>query len=356
MIIKISIIAFFLIICFHSSHGQALCNPSSQLQGLTSGRGSTIPTKMPSIIYESNLNQFTVSIFNNNEILSQSQCSNLNGPFFNNPGSSTFTISLVCSGPENNGAGLTGGIAIPMSNSSEFLTSVVISTGATYSTIPVKLSNGISLANRQCSLTLQSTLYQILPDNVCFPCANYPIETVVISTGPPGFSGGCCWTCLTCYSDLGVLWTSTFMWIWIDIGTVVVIILCCLIWLVYSKQRRWNAVLSSYSEVRSKAVLEKVIPEKTVDISTTLSEVKPASSSGVTTFPMAPSAGKKHKKDKKQKDLYEPEKYSGPSKKTSHGVYHALPLTTEPDRSTAAAPLNLRVNKQPAPTSSFYNR
>ena len=227
-------------------NGQNLCQPGAQLQSIVSGRGSTIATHMPSIVYNANTNQFTVTIFNNNEILSAAQCSNLNGPNFNNPGTSTFSISLTCDGPENNGLGVSGGIAIPISNSTQTLSSVVIATGNFYSNIPVKLFNGGSLANRNCQLTLQGTLYQILANDNCYPCVNFPIATVQIATGPPGFSGNCCWTCLTCYSDNNILWTSTFMWIFIFIGSALVVAGICLIWFSFAKQAKWNALMAKF--------------------------------------------------------------------------------------------------------------
>ena len=259
MTIKHFLLISCIVLVLGFANGQNLCSPGSQMQSIVSGRGSTIATHMPSIVYNANTNQFTISIFNNNEILSVSQCSNLNGPQFNNPGTSTFSISLTCDGPENNGLGVSGGIAIPISNSTQTLSSVVISTGNTYSNIPIKLFNGQSLSNRNCQLTLQGTLFQLLPDNFCYPCVNFPIATVQIATGPPGFAGHCCWTCLTCYSDNNILWTSTFMWIFIDLGSAIVVAGACLIWFSFSKQARWNSLMAKFMHTNSHKVSKEGI-------------------------------------------------------------------------------------------------
>jgi len=320
----------YLLLFLPFSDAQALCSPGSQLQGLVSGRGSTIPTKMPSIVYDSILNQFTISIFNNNEVLSQAQCSNLNGPFFNNPGSSSFSISLACSGSENGGTGVTGGISIAISNSTNTLTSVVISTGNTYPNIPIKLTNGASLANRLCTITLQATLYQILPDNFCFPCANFPIETVQIATGPPGFTGSCCWTCLTCYSDDGILWTSTFMWIWIDLGSAIVVVLCFLIWFIYAKQRKWNPLVAKFIELNSHKITNNgtIDPTSYSHMKIQQPKLKMKRGKGMlyppeSSYPVASSAG--YKKKMEEESDYVQYSKPGPTKKTPSGVYHQVP-------------------------------
>lgn len=365
MITKHLILISCIILISGIANGQNLCSPGSQMQSIVSGRGSTIATHMPSIVYNSNTNQFTVSVFNNNEIISATQCSNLNGPQFNNPGTSTFSISLTCDGPENNGLGVSGGIAIPISNSTQSLTSVVIATGNTYSNIPVKLTNNALLANRNCQMTLQGTLYQILADNFCYPCVNFPIATVQIATGPPGFSGHCCWTCLTCYSDNNILWTSAFMWIWIDLGTALVVGGACLVWFSFAKQARWNTLMAKFMHTNG----HKIPKSGTIDPkdyeATFRSFKKPGSklmrptpsqlsSEAVPSFPVAAAAGKKKSPTpiqpkkapfSKTHMMSDDQQYAGPSQ---HGDYSLLP-----SEGAKYADSSHPTTKRP---SSFHNR
>ena len=204
---------------------QGFC-PGGQLQSTVSGLGgNNIPTHMPSIVYQPAFNRFLVSIYNNNQILSQTQCANFPGLSVPNSGLTTFSILLSCTSNSGNaGFGLVGGIQLQVNSSvSTTVSSVNIPPGATYTNIPVvPLNSNENLADRLCTLTLQANLLCIKGNGDCFPSYNEPILSTTISTGPTGHLGPCTFGDPTCYADRDILWESTLLWIIVDASFIII--------------------------------------------------------------------------------------------------------------------------------------
>jgi len=165
-------------------------------------------------------NRFLVSIYNNNQVLSQTECANFPGSSVPQPGVTNFQVFLSCTPANGNtGFGLAGGIQLQVNNSvSTTQASVNVATGQTYTNIPVVPINGQaeSLADRICTLTLQATLFCIQGDGKCYPSFNEPIISYTYSTGPSGHFGACTFGDLTCYANRGILWRSALLWILVD--------------------------------------------------------------------------------------------------------------------------------------------
>lgn len=191
-----------------------------QLQSPVSGLdGNNVATYMSSIQYQPSFNRFLVAIYNNNQILTQTECANFPGQSVPNPGVTNFQVLLSCNAASNgDGNGLVGGIQLPSNNSVITTTSSVnVAQGQTYFNIPVvPLNPQQNLAGRICTLTLQATLFCIQGDGNCFPSYNEPITSYTYSTGPSGHSSSCTFGDLTCYADRDILWQSTLLWIIID--------------------------------------------------------------------------------------------------------------------------------------------
>ncbi len=189
---------------------------SSLVQATVSNLNNQIATYVPSLSYDPANNRFVASIFNNVQVISQSQCSNLIGNSAPTPGITSFSIYLSCKGPENNGNGITGGIQLPITNASTtaILNVVNIPVGSTYSSIPIRPHNSqASLANRVCTIQLQATLFAILGGGYCQACYNVPIVSIDWNTGASGDSQPCSFGDLTCYNNFDILWRSTLLWI-----------------------------------------------------------------------------------------------------------------------------------------------
>lgn len=196
-----------------------------QLQSTVSGLGgNNVPTHMPSIQYQPAFNRFLVSIYNNNQILSQTQCANFPGSSVPQPRVTNFQVLLSCTSNGNTDTGLIGGIQLPSNNSVvTTVASVNVAQGVTFPNIPVVPQNpDQSLADRLCTLTLQATLFCIQGDGNCFPSYNEPIITYTYSTGPSGHFGSCSFGDLTCYADRGILWISSLLWIIVDASFIVI--------------------------------------------------------------------------------------------------------------------------------------
>jgi hypothetical protein len=217
---KILFIVFFLfVIAIDISRAQSGVCSSSLVQATVSNLGSNIATYIPTFFYDVANNQFVISVFNNVQVISQSQCANLIGNSAPTPGITSFSVYLSCSGPENNGNGITGGIQLPITNVSTtaILNVINIPVGATYSNIPIKPHNSqVSLSNRQCSIQLQATLFAILGGGYCQACYNVPIVTISFDTGATGDSEPCSFWALTCYNNFDILWRSTSLWLIVD--------------------------------------------------------------------------------------------------------------------------------------------
>ena len=218
--IHIYFICFVFLYLFIPSNAQSGFCSSGQLQSTVSNlNGNQIATHLPSIQYQPSYNRFLVSIYNNNQVLSQTECANFPGSSVPQPGVTNFQVFLSCTPANGNtGFGLAGGIQLQVNNSvSTTVASVNVATGQTYTNIPVVPINAQeSLADRICTLTLQATLFCIQGNGNCFPSFNEPIISYTYSTGPSGHFGACTFGDLTCYANRGILWRSALLWIIVD--------------------------------------------------------------------------------------------------------------------------------------------
>lgn len=225
---KFHVFALFYVILYLSSPSNAqsgFCS-GGQLQSTVSGtNGNQIATYMPRIQYQAAFNRFLVSIYNNNQVLAQTQCANFPGSSVPQPGVTNFQVLLSCTAANGNtGFGLVGGIQLQTNNTvSSTVASVNVATGQTYDNIPVVPQNADeNLADRICTLTLQATLFCIQGNGNCFPSFNEPIVSYTYSTGPSGHFGACTFGDLTCYADRGILWRSALLWIYVYIGFIAI--------------------------------------------------------------------------------------------------------------------------------------
>lgn len=219
------VIGVFALTLIDQSHAQTGICSSSLVQATVSNLNNQIASYMPTLTYDPANNRFVASVFNNVQVLSQSQCSNLIGNSAPTPGITSFSIYLSCTGPENNGNGIIGGIQLPVINVSTtaILNTVNIPVGSTYSNIPIKPNNPqASLSNRRCVIQLQATLYAILGGGFCQACYNVPIVSINYDTGASGDSQPCEFFDLTCYNNFGILWRSTWLWCVVIIGTLII--------------------------------------------------------------------------------------------------------------------------------------
>jgi hypothetical protein len=223
------VIGVFALTLIDRSHAQTGICSSSLVQATVSNLNNQIASYMPTLTYDPANNRFVASVFNNVQVLSQSQCSNLIGNSAPTPGITSFSIYLSCTGPENNGNGIIGGIQLPVINVSTtaILNTVNIPVGSTYSNIPIKPNNPqASLSNRRCVIQLQATLYAILGGGFCQACYNVPIVSINYDTGASGDSQPCEFFDLTCYNNFGILWRSTWLWCVVIMGTFGLALLC----------------------------------------------------------------------------------------------------------------------------------
>ena len=262
-------VGIFILTFIGESRAQTGICSSSLIQATVSNLNSQIASYMPTLSYDPANNQFIASIFNNVQVLSQSQCANLIGNSAPTPGITSFSIYLSCTGPENNGNGITGGIQLPVTNVSTtaILNTVNIPVGSTYSSIPIKPHNPqASLSNRQCVIQLQATLYAILGGGYCQACYNVPIVSINHDTGSSGDSQPCEFFDLTCYNNFGILWRSTWLWCVVIMGVLVIAILTIfpVYGLIYLKRVRKIQFkeIESLKEANKNYLLELMTSEK----------------------------------------------------------------------------------------------
>lgn len=223
------IVGIILSVFTDRSYAQTGICSSSLVQATVSNLNSQIASYMPTLSYDPANNRFVASIFNNVQVISQSQCTNLVGNSAPTPGITSFSVYLSCTGPENNGNGIIGGIQLPVTNVSTtaILNTVNIPVGSTYSSIPIKANNpNASLSNRRCVIQLQATLFAVLGNGFCQACYNVPITSINYDTGASGDSQPCEFFDLTCYNNFGILWRSTWLWCVVIIGILLIAGLC----------------------------------------------------------------------------------------------------------------------------------
>jgi hypothetical protein len=131
-----------------------------------------------------------------------------------------FSVSMSCTGPENNGNGVTGSIKIPSNQTSNTFSSVVnIPFGLTSDEIPVLLDNqDLAISGRTCNLVLLADLRAKNPaDGKCVNCLVSTTFTATDTCGALETKTTCGFFDLVCHFDQGTWDESAFFWILFDL-------------------------------------------------------------------------------------------------------------------------------------------